>query len=178
MSKFKAIIITLIFILTGAMAGWFSATKTATPVSRNFVVKARQYAYDPPKIEVNVGDTLHFKLIALDVVHGFYLENYDLDAEIWPNQKTFKIRKPSQGHNWVDTTGFTVIADKTGKFRYRCSHTCGNMHPFMMGELIVHPNYLLFISIGMLTGLVLGLILVQYLKLKGSLRKGKDSEKS
>lgn len=165
MKKLKLIIVPVIFITIGAVTGWMTGWQNLKPVSRNYVIKARQYSYDPPSIIVNVGDTLHFNFISLDVIHGFYLEAYDVDVEIRPNQKTFKFRKPSEGHLWKDTTGITVIAVKTGKFRYRCSHTCGNMHPFMMGELIVRPNNLLHISLGMLIGFVLGILYVFYRKI-------------
>ncbi len=42
----------------------------------------------------------------------------------------------------------TFRADKTGRFTFRCSETCGAFHPYMIGFLTVEPNtrYLGFIA--------------------------------
>ena len=162
--RFKLIIIPVLLISIGIFSGWLMSYQKVTPSRKNFIIKARQYSYDPPSIEVNKGDSVHIRLVSLDVIHGFYLEAYDVDAEIKPNIKTFKVRKPSEGHNWKDTSEISFIADKTGKFRYRCSHTCGNMHPFMMGDFIVKPNYLLNMSLGFLAGFVLSILFIFYQK--------------
>ena len=85
---------------------------------------AEQYVFDPPVLRVNRGDRVILTLQAADVVHGFYLDGYDIKARVEPGIS--------------QTIEFT--ADKAGKFRYRCSVSCGTLHPFMIGELIVGPN--------------------------------------
>lgn len=153
------IIIPIAFLIIGAATSSFIGLNKAEPIKREILIKARQYAYEPEKLIVNKGDTLVIKLVSMDVVHGFYIEGYDIDAEILPNKKGFKLRKPSEGKNWKMANELVLVVNKNGKFRYRCSHTCGTMHPFMQGELIVQPNTPYHASIGGVLGFVLGLLL-------------------
>ncbi len=158
--RFKRSWLPLLLGIAGGIISILVGMKTPSPISRNISIKARQYAYEPAKLEVNKGDTLHIRLTSLDVVHGFYLEGYNTDAEIYPGKKMFKVRKLSEGYYWRDTDELTIVADKPGKFRYRCSHTCGTMHPFMQGELIVAPNTPYIGGIGIFIGFLIGLILM------------------
>jgi heme/copper-type cytochrome/quinol oxidase subunit 2 len=162
----KFYIFPVVFLLIGALSGWLTCLHNENPIRRDILVKARKYSYDPSVIEVNKNDTLHIKLVSLDVVHGFYVEGYDLDARISPQIKGFKIRKPSEGYNWKDTTEMVFVTNKTGKFRFRCSCTCGSMHPFMQGELIVKPNKLFNISVGAVIGFLFGMITMFYLRIR------------
>ena len=164
----KYILIPFILTIFGAILGMTVVPTGSKTISRNITIKARQYSYDPENIKVNIGDTLHIKLVSLDVFHGFYLEGYDIDAEIQANIKTFKIRHPSQGFIWKDTNEIVLITTKTGKYRYRCSHTCGTMHPFMQGELIVSPNNTLHAGLGGIIGFSIGMILMIIKKFKNS----------
>jgi heme/copper-type cytochrome/quinol oxidase subunit 2 len=145
--------------LIGAAAGIALSWQWAEPGSREVVIGARQYAYDPPVIHVAAGDTLSIRLVSLDVVHGLYFEGHDLDARIYPQQKTFLVRHPSTGEEWSEVDRVTLIAGRPGKYRYRCSHTCGSMHPFMQGELVVEPNLPFRGGIGALVGLFAGMIM-------------------
>lgn len=155
------IIITVAIVLGGYIGTWLGGRSAAAdPVLREIKIKARQYAYDPSVIRVNEGDTLRFYLASLDVIHGFYLEGHDLDGEIIPNQKTFLVRRPSSGENLREVESVEVIVSRRGKFRYRCSHTCGTMHPFMLGELIVEPNTPFHAGIGSVVGLFLGVLII------------------
>jgi cytochrome c oxidase subunit 2 len=148
----------LIFVLVGGGLGLAFGWQWSEPVSRDILIKARQYAYEPSVLKVNAGDTLRIRLVSLDVVHGFYVEGHDVDAEVHPQQKTFYYRQPSQGDEWEEVEELTFVAGRPGKYRYRCSHTCGSMHPFMLGELIVEPNLLLHAGIGSIAGMFVGMV--------------------
>ncbi len=95
-----------------------------TPVTHEVTLKAEQFAFDPPVLHVNQGDRVILAVQATDVVHGVYLDDYGIDVRVEPgiSQKV------------------EFVADRTGKFRYRCSVACGTLHPFMIGELVVSPN--------------------------------------
>lgn len=164
--KLKLLLIPIIFTIASGVGGWLIGMTNTKPVSRNIIIKARQYSYNPARIEVNKGDTLHIKLVSLDVIHGFFVEGYNIDAEVQANLKTFKIRKPSEGYNWKEAYEIILITDRIGKFRYRCSHTCGTMHPFMQGEMIVKPNTPLHAGLGGIIGFAVGLIIMIYFKIK------------
>jgi len=100
--------------------------------ARTFRVDARQFAYFPSELKVNPGDTVTIRLVSTDVVHGLYVDGYDVSVEADPGQ----------------TVTLTFVADKPGSFRFRCNVTCGAMHSFMIGKLTVGLNEWLFRSIG------------------------------
>jgi heme/copper-type cytochrome/quinol oxidase subunit 2 len=72
------------------------------------------------------------------VVHGLSIDGYNLETTADPGQ----------------TARLTFVADRQGSFRFRCTVTCGNMHPFMIGKLRVGQNALLWRG-ALLAGLVL-----------------------
>jgi len=126
-----------------------------TPASKTFAIRARQYAYDPPVITVNKGDTVHITLKSLDVVHGFYLEGHNIDVHIFPMAPTMRVVDESQPDGYRPVNEIVFVAERAGKFRFRCSHTCGTLHPFMQGEFIVEPNYPYLAGIGAAVGIFL-----------------------
>jgi len=73
-------------------------------------------------------------LQASDVVHGFYLDSYGVEARVEPGI----------------SQQVEFVADRAGKFRYRCSVSCGTLHPFMIGELVVGPNLTFTRAVGLM----------------------------
>ena len=110
----------------------------ASPTDRTFRVDASRFEYSPGILHVNPGDRVTIELVATDVVHGLSIDGYDLETTADPGQ-------PAR---------LTFVADRAGTFRFHCTVTCGNMHPFMTGKLEVGTNSFLFRSIG-LVGLAL-----------------------
>lgn len=108
-------------------------TSTSTPTERHFRVEAGDFAYAPASLRVNPGDRVTINLVATDVVHGLYVDGYGLSVSADPGQ----------------TARLTFVADRPGTFRFRCSVTCGPLHPFMIGQLNVGPNWLFWRAAGL-----------------------------
>lgn len=153
----------VLIVLVCAVIPLLVANSSSGGAKKEFYIKARQYAYDPPRITVNKGDEVHIRLASLDVVHGFFLEGYDIDAQIEPGVRKFKFRHPSQTREFTEVDEIVFTAARAGKFRYRCSHTCGTLHPFMQGELIVRPNYPFLAGAGGATGILISAFLMLFL---------------
>ena len=84
-------------------------------------VTARQFEFDPGRIVVNKGETIQLEVVSEDVTHGIYIEGYDIDEQLEPDEPVT----------------ITFDADKEGRFVFRCSVYCGAGHSDMDGELIV-----------------------------------------
>jgi heme/copper-type cytochrome/quinol oxidase subunit 2 len=111
------------------------------PQERAFRIEAGQFAYSPSELKANPGDTVTIQLVSTDVVHGLYVDSYNISIEADPGQ--------------IET--LTFIADKPGSFRFRCNVTCGAMHPFMIGKLTVGTDSWLYRSIGLAVLSLIGL---------------------
>jgi heme/copper-type cytochrome/quinol oxidase subunit 2 len=154
------IAILIIIVITGMAL--LVANQSERPGSKSFMIRARKYDYDPPVIHISQGDTVHIRLTTLDVVHGFYLDGHDIDAHVYPSPPHMTLRDAEHPDAFRDVDEIVFVAHKTGKFRYRCSQTCGPLHPFMQGEMIVGPNYPLHAGIGAALGLLLAGIFLLY----------------
>lgn len=144
-TKFAILAGTLAVLIAGAV--FWQGFGRPEPVERSITIEAQKYGYTPAVIRVNRGDRITLRLKAKDVTHGFFLEGYDLDAKARPEMPSFWLRRPSTGEEYRTVDQISFVAGREGKFRYRCSVTCGYMHPFMQGELIVGPNRLFSTSI-------------------------------
>ena len=123
-----------LFVLALLLAVWLIPLPgTALATTREITLDATQYEYAPGRVRVNKGDRVVITLTASDVVHGFYLDGYGLERRVEPGV----------------SEQITFVADKAGKFRYRCSVNCGPLHPFMIGELVVEANTPYWRAIGL-----------------------------
>ena len=103
------------------------------PSDRTLRIEASSFSYSPGTVKVNTGDRVTIELVATDVVHGLYIDGYDLSVTADPGQ----------------TARLSFVADRPGSFRFRCSVTCGPLHPFMVGKFRVGPNWLLWRAVGL-----------------------------
>ena len=133
----------LFFVMAGLVVAFAPLpVQSIAPQERTFRIDARQFAYSPSELQVNAGDTVTLQLVSNDVVHGLYVDGYDLSVEADPGQ----------------TATLTFTANKTGSFRFRCNVTCGAMHPFMIGKLTVGTNTWLYRSFGLAALAVIGML--------------------
>ena len=112
---------------------------------RYFEIDASSFAYSPAVLKVNPGDDVTIKLTSTDVVHGLYVDGYNVNVIADPGQSA--------------TLSFK--ADRSGTFRLRCSVTCGAMHPFMLGKLQVGNNTLYWRGIGLSLIALLAIIFIR-----------------
>ena len=105
----------------------------AARAERHFRIEASSFQYTPEALQVNPGDHVTIDLVSTDVVHGLYIDGYDLNVTADPGQ----------------TATLSFVADQSGAFRFRCSVTCGALHPFMIGKFNVGSNDLLWRAIGL-----------------------------
>lgn len=131
---------TFVVLWIASLLSVFVPPGSAKGEVREITVVAHQYGYEPNRIVVDAGDTIRLRLVSRDTVHGLFLEGHDLDARVLPGVTWFDVRRPSGSEAFTAVEEVVVHADRPGKFRYRCSVTCGPLHPFMQGELIVRPN--------------------------------------
>ena len=135
--------ILLLFVMAGLVVAFAPfPVRPIAPQERTFRIDAGQFAYSPSELSVNPGDTITIELTSTDVVHGLYVDGYDISVEADPGQ----------------TQTLSFVADKPGSFRFRCNVTCGAMHPFMIGKLEVGLNEWLYRSIALALFAALGSI--------------------
>ena len=118
------------FLRFGLAAAAVGALVTALPLAqegsgqRNFTVVARQYAFEPARLEANLDDLVRVTLSSRDIAHSFTIDVYRIAKRVGGGQ----------------TVTFEFRADQPGTFRIYCNlkqdERCREMH----GELVVHPR--------------------------------------
>ena len=106
------------------LVAWAPLSLGATPTRHEVKVATFQFGFTPNVIKANIGDEILIHLTSKDVSHGFYLDGYGIEAKVDAGQ----------------AKDITFVADRAGTYRFRCAVTCGSLHPFMIGQLVVEPN--------------------------------------
>jgi len=121
-SQWFAVGITIALVLLALLAPL--PVMGAAPQERHVTISARSFAFEPGTVRVNRGDRVIVDLESTDVVHGLYVDGYGVVTQAEPG-------RPGQ---------LAFVADRSGAYRFRCNVACGNLHPFMIGKLVVGPN--------------------------------------
>jgi cytochrome c oxidase subunit 2 len=130
-------------LAAGAGAGIAWGWAPPMPVQRTFHVTARQFGYDPGILRANRGDHVVIEVKSADVTHGLFIDGYGLRGTVAPGRDL----------------RLSFVANRAGRFAFRCSEVCGVFHPFMTGTLVVEPNLLLPGSIGLAAAVAVSAVL-------------------
>lgn len=123
--NYRNLVLYLVTLLGTMMIAFLPfPTVQGTPGDKVIEIEASQFQFTPGTIRVQVGDKITLNLTAVDVAHGIYLDGYNLEMYADPGQ----------------TNSLTFTANREGTFRFRCSVSCGSMHPFMIGKIQVGRN--------------------------------------
>jgi heme/copper-type cytochrome/quinol oxidase subunit 2 len=90
-------------------------------VERQFTIVAKDFAFEPPRMVVDVGDLVKITLVAEDMPHALTIDAYRL------------CKRAAPGHPAV----IEFRADQRGTYVYYCSLTADSRCRGMKGELVV-----------------------------------------
>ena len=165
MNRKKAYLLILLSLIPALAIPWLIRFIPHKSHTRIISLEAKRYGYSPGRIIVNQGDTIVLKPTSLDVTHGFLLDGYSIDAILKQQGLTLlKYQWKDDNNNiqtdWDKVKEIKFKADKAGRFTFRCTQTCGNLHPFMTGELIVRPNAAYHLVVSLSIWMVISMLLL------------------
>ena len=95
-----------------------------SPGKYEAVIVAQIWSFTPNEIRVPAGSEVTFRVASADVIHGFFIENTQINAMIIPGY----------------VTEFTVTFPKPGEYLMLCHEYCGMLHHEMQGVVIVEEE--------------------------------------
>jgi cytochrome c oxidase subunit 2 len=87
----------------------------------NAYMIAYAFGFNPAKMEIPVGATVHFQVTSPDVVHGFQITGTTVNLMAIPGE----------------VNHYTYTFDKPGEYLVLCNEYCGAGHEFMATTIIV-----------------------------------------
>ena len=108
---------------TVAQSGEFSepGLRELAPGKYEAHVLAKTWSFNPREITVPKGSTVTFYVTSQDVLHGFKLQDTNMNVMVLPGQ----------------VSSLTITFDKAGEYPYICTEFCGLGHAAMFGKVIV-----------------------------------------
>ena len=94
------------------------------PILRQVTIVARRYGFEPPSIDVHVGDIIRITLVAEDIPHSFALDEYRICKRAAPGR----------------SVTFEFLADRPGRFTFYCDLKAEEGCRAMRGTLAVGCN--------------------------------------
>ncbi|HUK08569.1 MAG TPA: cupredoxin domain-containing protein [Stellaceae bacterium] len=108
-------------LLAGCVAAEQASRKSPESNVQTVQMTAERFKYTPDEITVKKGVPVDLVLTTKDRVHGFYVPELGLRAEIKPGE----------------TEHVRFTPDKAGKFTMECDIFCGEGHESMDGTITV-----------------------------------------
>ena len=94
------------------------------PNRREFTITAKDFKFEPTRIEVMQDDLVKITVRSADIAHSFTMDEYRISKRV-----------PAGG-----STTFEFRADRAGTFPFYCALTSEPGHKMMHGELVVKPK--------------------------------------
>ena len=88
---------------------------------RVIAIQARKFAYTPNEITLKKGVPVVLAFTAIDFMHGFFIPDMKIRADLQPGQVTQVRLTPAQA----------------GEYPFLCDNFCGSGHEEMSGKIIV-----------------------------------------
>jgi len=104
-------------LISGSMATYV----VAQPRERVIRIEAKRFDYTPRQLTLKKGEPVVLEFSSRDVLMGFNLPDFNLRADIVPDQ----------------VTRVSFVPDKTGTFTFLCDIFCGTGHEEMHGTMTV-----------------------------------------
>jgi heme/copper-type cytochrome/quinol oxidase subunit 2 len=100
------------------------AGQEQAPGRPQFTLVAREYRYEPDRIEVALDDLVRLTIRSEDITYSFAIDEYRIVRRV-----------PAGGE-----TTFEFRADRPGTFRFYSNLTSDTAHAAMQGQLVVRPR--------------------------------------
>ena len=88
---------------------------------RVIAIEARKFIYTPNEITLKKGEPVVLAFTAVDFIHGFFIPDMHIRADLKPGQVTEVRLTPRQA----------------GEYAFLCDNFCGSGHEEMNGKIIV-----------------------------------------